>query len=289
MDDFAVFILSHGRADNVKTYSSLRQCGYTGKIYILIDDLDKTAAKYEELYGEEIIKFSKEDAKAYTDTCDCIPQTNTVLFARNACFRVAKQLGIKVFWQLDDDYDSFGWTIDNQGRYATSGYDRNTKSLNDILASYRKFFESCKASAIAICQGGDLFGGKDSSYVHFARQQVFTRKVMNSFMMATDRPVNFIGRMNDDVNTYVERGRRGSLFITIPRLRLWQCETQKQDGGLTDMYKDFGTYMKSFYTVLVAPSCTRLCWMGRTHKRIHHRIAWDNACPKIISEEHRKK
>ena len=39
MNNFAVFILTHGRADNVKTHDSLKRCGYTGKIYILIDNI----------------------------------------------------------------------------------------------------------------------------------------------------------------------------------------------------------------------------------------------------------
>ena len=37
-EDFAVFILTHGRADNVKTYKTLKRFGYTGKIYIIIDN-----------------------------------------------------------------------------------------------------------------------------------------------------------------------------------------------------------------------------------------------------------
>ena len=35
-DDFAAFILTHGRADNVITYNTLRKQGYTGKIILLI-------------------------------------------------------------------------------------------------------------------------------------------------------------------------------------------------------------------------------------------------------------
>ena len=45
-DDFAVFILSHGRADRVITYDVLRKQGYTGKIYIIIDNLDNQRDEY---------------------------------------------------------------------------------------------------------------------------------------------------------------------------------------------------------------------------------------------------
>ena len=37
---FAAFILTHGRADDVLTYDTLRRCGYTGKIYLLVDNED---------------------------------------------------------------------------------------------------------------------------------------------------------------------------------------------------------------------------------------------------------
>ena len=42
-DDFCVFILTHGRPDQVHTYDSLMKAGYTGKVYIVIDNEDKTA------------------------------------------------------------------------------------------------------------------------------------------------------------------------------------------------------------------------------------------------------
>ena len=41
MNNFAVFILTHGRPDNVITIKTLRQSGYTGKVYFIIDNEDK--------------------------------------------------------------------------------------------------------------------------------------------------------------------------------------------------------------------------------------------------------
>lgn len=62
-NNFAVFILSHGRAGNVKTYQTLINQGYTGKIYIIIDDEDEMCQAYIDKYGMEIIKvFSKKVA-----------------------------------------------------------------------------------------------------------------------------------------------------------------------------------------------------------------------------------
>lgn len=46
-DDFCVFILTHGRANNVITMDTLKKCGYTGKCYIVIDNEDDQEAEYK--------------------------------------------------------------------------------------------------------------------------------------------------------------------------------------------------------------------------------------------------
>ncbi len=53
---------------------------------------------------------------------------------------------------------------------------------------------------------------------------------------------------------------------------------------MTDIYKNQGTYVKSFYSVMFAPSCVKIALMGSVEKRIHHHILWDNCCPLILSE-----
>jgi hypothetical protein len=111
---------------------------------------------------------------------------------------------------------------------------------------------------------------------------------MNSFFCDVDKPFKFMGRINEDVNLYAENGRRGELFITVPRIRLEQKQTQANDGGLTDIYLDLGTYVKSFYSVMYAPSCVKIAEMGVTARRLHHRLSWKNTCPLIIPEEYKK-
>ena len=43
-DDFAAFILTHGRPDDILTTKTLRQYAhYTGKIYYVVDDEDPSS------------------------------------------------------------------------------------------------------------------------------------------------------------------------------------------------------------------------------------------------------
>jgi hypothetical protein len=71
-------------------------------------------------------------------------------------------------------------------------------------------------------------------------------------------------------------------------IQLNQQHTQEQSGGLTEEYLRLGTYAKSFYTVMMAPSCTTVTVMGESNLRPHHRITWRKAVPKVVPERYRK-
>lgn len=279
-DDFAVFILSHGRANNVYTVESLRKCGYTGQIYIIIDDEDVMESEYRKLYGDSVIQFNKKEASLTSDTCDLNPARNIVLFARNQCHRIAKELGLTYFLELDDDYQEFRSRYDDGTKLATS-YVRDLDAIIDI---YLEFLERSGAYAVAFAQTGDFIGGREA---HMWRVQL-GRKVMNSFFCKVDRPFDFIGRINEDTTAYVLHGSRGKLFFTAREMSLDQVQTQKQVGGLTESYLDSGTYVKTFYTVMNCPSSVRVSTMGSYNKRYHHLIDWEKAVPKIISSKYKR-
>jgi hypothetical protein len=151
-----------------------------------------------------------------------------------------------------------------------------------------EFLDNSGAVTVAFAQGGDFIGGGKGRFAMLARQGRFSRKAMNSFLCRTDRRIDFRGFMNDDVNAYVCEGLRGKLFVTVPRLRLSQIATQSQAGGVSEAYRDYGTYVKSFTTVVYSPSCVRVSMMGASNKRIHHQVLWKNAVPQVVSEKYRK-
>lgn len=283
---FAVFILTHGRANKQDTYRTLRKSGYTGKIYLIVDNEDKQQDEYIKLYGKEVIIFDKKAAADITDAGDNFQKRNSVLYARNACIEIAQKLGLDYFWELDDDYGSWRWRIDNDRNWMGGG--SNIKSLDSILAAMIEFMEESSVVCVAFSQGGDYIGGPGAYVYKLHQEGKFLRKVMNSFLVSTKKPFKFIGRMNDDVNTYVVNGKRGLIFCTLPRTMLTQAVTQANSGGLTEMYLELGTYVKSFYTVMMAPYCTTIKEMGCKHKRLHHKINWNRAVPKILSEDYKK-
>lgn len=276
----AVFILTHGRAENVQTYKTLRSHGYTGKIYLIIDDEDEQDGKYREIYGDEVIQFCKED---YLQKSMCInpdKPRKVILYARNACFDIAKRLGITHFIEMDDDYTAFQWRYDDGERLRA----KECRNLDRIFSVFFDFMEQSNSLSVAFGQGGDLLGGRNGAL----SKTPLKRKAMNSFFCITEKPIGFIGSINEDVNTYVTKGNRGDLFFSVLRIILVQGETQHNKGGMTETYLNSGTYVKSFPTVMLNPSCAKIAYMGQSSKRIHHQIKWRYAVPKIINERYRK-
>tara|TARA_R110002020_G_scaffold106714_1_gene248237 strand:+ start:1011 stop:1871 length:861 start_codon:yes stop_codon:yes gene_type:complete len=279
---FAIFILTHGRPNKVLTYRALKKQGYTGKIYIIIDNEDKTAKEYYKNF-DNVVMFDKKAIAETFDVGDNFnKKRNSIVYARNASFNIAKDLGVEYFMQFDDDYTTFRYTADENGKYLTKS--RHIKNLDTIFNILLKYYLSINAKSLCIAQGGDFIGG-DQSRVF---KHKLVRKAMNSFLCSIHRPFQFIGRINEDVNIYTSLGSKGDLFLTIADLRLEQLDTQTNKGGMTDLYLDSGTYIKSFYTVMFAPSCTKINRMGNVHKRLHHRISWNNAVPCIVKESLKK-
>ena len=279
-DDFAVLILSHGRADRVITVQTLRKCGYTGKIYIIIDDQDSEEEEYYKRYGDSVIKFNKEEAAKQSDVMDQDDDMRIVLYARNVCHRIAKDLGLTYFLELDDDYNEFRFRKEKDGILTSV----HMSHLGDLFDAIIDFLEVSGAVTVAMAQSGDFIGGIGSN----VWKKQLARKAMNSFFCKVDRPFQFLGRINEDVNAYTLLSSQGKLFFTVARTTLNQIQTQANAHGLTDVYLKYGTYVKSFYTVMCMPSAAKVQMLNTAHSRVHHKIIWDRCTPQIISDKYKK-
>lgn len=278
--DYCVFILTHGRPDNILTYKTLLKCGYAGEVFFVLDNEDKTIDKYIENFGIDKIKiFNKKQMADKIDEANNFDNRKVIVHARNYCFELAKELGYKYFIQLDDDYYEFIYKFSDTKGLVLS------KNINNIFSLMFEFYKTTTAKSICFAQTGDFIGGIDNGkgVYRFAK-----RKCMNSFFCSTDRPFSFVGSINEDVNTYTTLASRGYLFLTIPVFAINQKDSQKQKNGMSDIYKLQGTYIKSFTTVLMQPSNVKISMMNANHKRIHHSIKWVNTTPMIINQKYKK-
>lgn len=279
-NSFCVFILSHGRPNKVLTKATLEKCGYSGKLFIVLDYEDTTIEEYRLNFGTESIKVF--DKKKYADLIDegnNFDNRKVVVHARNYCFDLAKELGYSYFLQLDDDYYEFQYKFTGIKGLAMP------KNIDSIFEMMITFLKNSSALSIAFAQTGDFIGGIDNGKGLYRFNK---RKCMNSFFCATERRFWFIGQFNEDVNAYTTLQGRGGLFLTIPVIAVNQKDSQQQKDGMTEAYLLQGTYVKAFTTVLMCPSAVKVSMMNANHKRIHHSMSWKNITPMIISEKYKK-
>lgn len=282
-DDFAIFILTHGRPDRQPTVTSLRRAGYTGKLFYVIDDEDETGNEYRARYGSDnVLEFSKAAIAPSVDIGDNTPGHSGVVYARNAAYDLAATLNLTYFGVFDDDYTTFKYRMyDHKNGSPYKDYNSyGIHSMDQVLESLINFLDTTPVATVAMQQGGDAIGGPKGAMA----KVWLKRKAMNSFICATDRRITYMGRINEDVNAYVLLGSTGTLFYTYTPLQLEQLPTQSNPQGLTDLYLDAGTYVKSFYTLLYRPASVTIQMMGTVEPRLHHRVNWNQTVPKLVSE-----
>ena len=292
--DFVALILTHGRPNAQITVNTLKRHGYTGDWYLVVDDEDSTLDEYRKLWGDRVVTFSKSDIADRFDEVDNTNERRTIFYARNASFDIAKELGYKYFIQLDDDYDSFRWRMNPEIEYSSLMLspveeEQTLDKVFDVMLEY--FISVPRLYSLCMAQSGDYIGGGGSKMI----TDQYRRKVMNSFICSTDRRFNFVGRVNEDVNTYTSLAHQGYLFLTTAFIALNQKTTQQSAGGMSEMYKALGTYHKTAYTIITHPSGSKFSVLYNTSAgaknetfRIHHRITWRNTAPLIVREKHKK-
>lgn len=285
-NDFAIFVLSHGRADKLLTIPKVLSAGYTGRWYIIVDNEDSQEQAYRDRFGSDhVICFNKAEIGKTFDIMDNFEGRGVPTFARNAVYGIAQELGLKYFFEADDDLCRFRHRyIDDNGVLRTKFVD---KEFDDIVNAYLDYMDDTQIDVLAFGQTGDLIGGKNSKLF----VDTYRRKAMQGFFVRVDHPIEYVGRFNDDVNAYVGHGKLGYIFLTYRDMIMDTLETQARTGGITAMYNKYGTYVKTFYTVILCPNCVKIYTMGdsmHNYHRVHHLIDWERAVPKIISGRYKK-
>lgn len=280
-DDFCVVVFSYNRHDNIPTLRVLERCGYTGPVFIVVDDRDPELDAYRARFGEQLLVFSKEEAATTFDEGDNFGPQGVAVYARNAAFDLVAERGFRWFVQLDDDYTFFNHRYDQKG----------DKHTGVAWLTVSRFWSECieimeaapYISSICMAQAGDFIGGEPGKIR-------MTRKAMNSFLCTTDRRIRFLGKMNEDVSVYTSDQRRGCVYLTATSVYLSQEITQQVKGGMSEAYIQSGTYVKSFYSVMHCPSGVIVYPIqGRARTaRLHHRVAYNTVAPKILAETHRR-
>lgn len=279
MKRFAVFILSHGRAKTITTYDAMRKGGYTGDMYVVIDNEDDQEDLYRRKFGDAIIQFDKRDYVPLTDLGDLDDDRRIGVLARNFIQDKAAEMGYEYHLQLDDDIYGFAWRKEENGALKSI----KAKNIDRIISAVLDYMDSTPFVALSFGLAIYYVGGVNN----LQWKKKLIPKSMTTFLMRANKKHYFHMRMNDDITTGAFANMRGMMFYTYLPIHCMTTETQCQDGGMTEIYRDNGTYRKSFYSVMVLPSCCKISKMGINDFRVHHEISWNNCVPKILNQQWR--
>ena len=279
-NEYAVFILSHGRADDVKTVKMLQGGNYTGKWFIVIDDEDDQADKYFENFGDHVIQFCKKEIADQTDTCDLDDDRRVGVFARNFIIDEAKRRGYKYHLQLDDDFTILDYRFIEGNRLVA----KKCTQFDALFDAMLEYLKTTNITWLSFGLNSWYQGGINNPHFH----EGMIRKTMGSFFMNTYKAPKFFCRMNDDITTNFMNTYRGALMFTFLPIQVLTPPTQHSAGGMTDIYQENGTYRKSFYSILHAPAFVLISQQGIKDRRLHHEIKWNACAPKILNQRYKK-
>ena len=271
-----ILIPSYHRPYNIKTAKYFLKKGWDPKkIHIVIDDEADDRVDYEnetELLGCNLHIFNMAEARARFDYVHRPSVSRrSAGQARNMFYDLLKDLGIDFYLVIDDD------TTNYQVRpYAVYTRSASGEDLVNVFDAIKEFMLKRKIGVFGLSQTGDMFA---VPYLNVLRNKVMNTTFINTkYIYRGERGIQdndtsqFVGIMNEGYFT-------GSL---ASGLVLAQTASAKQDGGLTDLYRENKLLNKSLVTPIQFPTAIHAEKQQKNGGRLHHKINARYLYPKIL-------
>lgn len=273
-DDFGVIVISHGD-ENFSTIDVLRDSGYTGKAYIVVDDEDSRLEEYKSKYGDLCHVFHKTEWFDCFDNCGG-PNT-TCTFARNECFSLAKEKKLRYFFLTDDDLKSLSFRYEKDGHLVG----KPVKNADALFEAICQWFDDTNLSCMGFSNPADYIGGKP---------QDGKRNVMNGFFLKSEDDFVWRSRTYQDVIAAITESRKGRVWLKTSLVQnvydVWtEKNKSKKRSGTVPVYEKYGFYHMRFYLVMAYPDCS---FIKANQDYLDGSVKNVNAYPYIISEAYRK-
>lgn len=272
-NDFAIFILSHNRADKIDTLSMLEKYKYSGKLYVVISEDNNQIGEYIKVVKGRatLLIFDKQD---YLDIDTHMgsdnPMLGVALYARNFVVQKAKQMRLKHYLMIDDDVTKLFFRYEDNGHLKQ----KEIKSINPILSSMIDFLDcSTHIGGLSSARDGGYFGGLKGNFA-----KGLTRKLNSFALLKTTEDWNFCSALLDDEATYIKNYNR--LFFTIWGVSHDTPPISSNGGGIT--YDKSPYYLYSF-TYILRPSAIVMRPWGKDM------VSYTKLLPKIISDRWKKR
>jgi hypothetical protein len=264
-----IYIISKGRPQ-CYTAKVLKKINYPGKWFIVLGNNDETINEYKKIWGEDRIIifdwFSQIKKTKFLDNFfDKLPSGASPV--RNATRDISYSRGELRHWQFDDDYVNFGYFSFKEKKFKTI---KDGKILEYFLFKITEFGYKINLPNVGFSLAHETYPEEASN---------FSKRIFNAHNLNNLNFVEWEGRLNDDLINAIKVYKFGQSEFSFKFLNTKPFETQKVKGGLTDIYKDYGTVLKTMYAILYEPKVTKLVIK---FGRYHHETDWKLITPKIL-------
>lgn len=272
----AIFVISYNRAGRVETYSALRDAGFLGEIFVVIDVDDPQYMEYKLRFSNELIAYSKKNEMSAADTVECEKRPASALYARNAVEKIAIQMHLDAFIILDDDITSFRY------RWIEGGVCKSlkiTQYIDRILLSYIDYMLSCNIATLSFENCMFYVGGITDDKIANERwtYQIHIRNA--------NIPVEWKSIINEDIITEIMTATRGYIWWSLPHVVYDAVAMNEKSGGNKDNYDTFSEFKRAMFATVVNPSS---CKPGYSHGKLRIIQNKKASYPMIISGRYKK-
>ena len=274
---FSIFITSHNSPNECISACSLRTAGYTGDIYIVIDDEDPKFNEYDS-QNYNILVFNKQE---YVDKLDIgmsksNPQLAAVLYARAAVEDYAKYLGLDYFIVMDDDIYGFRYRYIDGDKLCS----KPVEKFNDIIDNYIQFMQATNSICLSFAHDGSFIGGMG------AIEKILERRSCHTiFFRNVSKEFEWKFAVNEDYVSSLLYANIGKLMFTLPFVQRTISGMNDRQEGMHDLYENTSEFQRAFYNVI---ACPWACKVAEYNNHFVVRTDKSTAYPKIISDKYRR-
>lgn len=283
-NDFATFIITHGHPDRQITYDTLRKCGYSGKIFLVVDNTDATIQQYIDNYGADNILVFDKNYYINSDRFD--NGTNTpiyacAIYARRAVEDMAKTMNLKYFAMADDDIKKIviRYPVNNALKRV------NIDDMDKILEAHIELLDAQPIACIGFGGVQNYFGGADV----FSADSLSKPTIPYQFFLRkTEKPVRWsCWYGEDDVEAYFNTTTGNlwfaSLYVMIEAM-------PNGTGSMATTYATLNSYIMSFAELRYFPGLLRVYKRPKSKASIFGVVRkTSDWFPKILNEKYKIK
>lgn len=269
MKDFALFILSHNRANKIDALNLLKKSNYNGDWFVVISTDNTEISEYKKIVPyENLLIFDKNDV-----LCDTMMATknfiaNSALYARNFIIGYALNK-YKFFSMVDDDVSDLYFRFDKDGHMHVCKANFKLEEIcNDVCQMLNK---SKKLAGIGFKNYGGYFGGVNAL-------ERYDREIQQFMFFKSENCSLFKGIFWEDA--ILSCCNLDKLYITFPTISAKSPQLGTNDGGVN---YEKNKYPPGLFWYIACPSALKLEGISCTRIRYNK-----NMYPKIINQKYKK-